>query len=598
MGRSSDVPLQSTWDRVLSSNYLLAIILILAAFLRVAHIIALMKLPVFDVPILDSWMYDEWAKRIASGHWLGGERAFYMDPLYPYFLALVYRLFGRNLLLVRLLQAGLGVGTCALVALIGRRVAGKTVGNLAALLMAVCRPAIFQEGELEKTALGIFLVTAGLVLTLRTNLRSKFAAGMMTGLAALTRGNLLIFGPLGAVYLFFDGAIFDRKPIRESSHCSNTQRLVKSNWLNAVLFLFGFLLIIAPVTWRNYLVSGDWVITTSAAGANFYTGNNPANRSGGFEPIPFVRPHPAFEEDDFRVAAERAVGRHLSPSEISHYWFRQSWAHLKTRPKFALTVLARKTLLFWSDFELPDGWDMYFLARYSFVLRLLPLGMGFLLPFAILGAAARWKDPGAKLLVGYTLVYAASVIAFFVFSRYRVYVFPSLSVLAALGLLWIFAAIRNHDLQRVTVAALVLAIAGGISFFGLQLTHVKMADPAQGFMKLAAVYYEKGDAISAERVLGDALTEFPDSPAALCGMGRLQLAKGRWWSSQDLLTRCVRQNPHYPQAWFSLGEAYRAGGNLTEAARAYRKQIELVPGHAGAATALLAVEHEILSRSR
>ena len=175
--------------RLVSSNGFLTATLVLAAVLRAVHIFALKKLPVFDVLILDSWMYDEWAQRIASSDWLGGARAFYMDPLYPYFLAVLYRLFGRDLLVVRLVQASLGVGTCALVAVLGRRVAGRSVGNVAALLMAVSRPAIFQEGEIEKTALGMFLVTAALVLALRPSLRSRFAAGATMGLAALARGN-------------------------------------------------------------------------------------------------------------------------------------------------------------------------------------------------------------------------------------------------------------------------------------------------------------------------------------------------------------------------------------------------------------------------
>jgi 4-amino-4-deoxy-L-arabinose transferase-like glycosyltransferase len=559
-----------------------------------------MKLPVFDVLILDSWMYDDWAKRIASGDWLGGARAFYKDPLYPYFLAVIYRLFGHDLLSVRIIQAGLGVGTCALVAVLGRRVASKTVGNVAALLMAVCRPAIFQEGEIEKTALGLFLVTGALVFALGTSLRSKFAAGATIGLSALARGNLLIFGPLGAIYYFMQPARSDPAPIGEPPQITglNKRLLTGRRALGALVFLGGFLIIIAPVTWRNYHVSDDWVITTSGAGANFYTGNNPTNRSGAFEPVPFVRPHPAFEEEDFRVAAEQRIGGHLQPSQVSRYWFRQGWAHLRDHPGFGLTVMARKTMLFWSDFELPDGWDMYLLARFSFVLALFPIGMGWLLPLAIIGAAIEIrKSPQVRLLVGYVVIYSAAVIAFFIFSRYRVYVFPAMAVLAALGVRWLIAAIRAHNLRQIVAAALVIAAVGGMSFFGLELTHVKLADPAQAFINLAAVYYERGDGASAERLLTDALRDFPHSPAALCGMGRLQLANGRWWLSTDFLTRCVMQNPRYPQAWFSLGNAYRASGNLTEAARAYRKQIEMVPGHTEAARLLVDVEHELARRS-
>ena len=90
--------------------------------------LALLRLPLFERLIIDSQMYDELAKWIAAGNWLGGGRTFYQDPLYPYLLALFYRCFGHDLLVVRLFQAGLGVATCALVALVGRRM-GAGRGN-------------------------------------------------------------------------------------------------------------------------------------------------------------------------------------------------------------------------------------------------------------------------------------------------------------------------------------------------------------------------------------------------------------------------------------------------------------------------------------
>ena len=141
-------------ELAISSDIALISVLCLAAILRVGHIFSLHSLPLFDRLIIDSEMYDKWAQMIAAGHWLGGYTAFYMDPLYSYVLAILYRIFGHDLLVVRLFQAGLGVATCALVGILGRRVGGKLVGTLAALFIALYRPSIFQEGEIEKTALG------------------------------------------------------------------------------------------------------------------------------------------------------------------------------------------------------------------------------------------------------------------------------------------------------------------------------------------------------------------------------------------------------------------------------------------------------------
>jgi hypothetical protein len=182
--------------RALSSRACLAAILAGAALLRIAHVMALRPLPLFDRLIIDSEVYDAWAQRIAAGDWLteilGGP--FYMDPLYPYFLGAVNCLVGRDLLLVRLLQIAMGVATCWLVARLATRLHGALAGNLAAASLAMFGPSIFQEGEFEKTALGVFLATAAIVLFLGGSWRSRLAAGAVFGLAALTRGNILCSG--------------------------------------------------------------------------------------------------------------------------------------------------------------------------------------------------------------------------------------------------------------------------------------------------------------------------------------------------------------------------------------------------------------------
>jgi 4-amino-4-deoxy-L-arabinose transferase-like glycosyltransferase len=389
--------------RILATRAFLAAVLAVAALLRLGHIAALRPLPLFDGLILDSEAYDAWAQRIAVGDWLGGQRAYYMDPLYPYVLALVFTLFGHDLLVVRLLQAALGVATCALVAAIGRSVGGLAIGNLAALFLALYGPAVFQEAEIEKTALGVFLATAALALALaRPAAWAWLLCGSALGLAALTRANALLLAPLLAAYLFF----------------ANGRR-----WRPAAAFLLGLGLALAPVAARNRYVAGEWILTTSQAGPNFFTGNNPGNEIGTYMFMPFVRPHPAHEESDFRAAAEARAGRPLTSREVSSYWFGEALKHIAAHPAMAARVTLRKVALFWGDFEVPDGWDMNFLARYSWVLRLPLLGMASLLPLALLGAVTGFaRERGVRLLVAYAALYSASVIAFFIFSRYRMHV--------------------------------------------------------------------------------------------------------------------------------------------------------------------------------
>ena len=151
----------------------------LAAALRTAHVLALRPTPWFDHLVVDPDYYDEWARRIAAGDWLG-DRPFYMDPLYPYFLAVVYRVWGRDLLLVRLLQVALAAGSCALVAVVGRRVAGPVVGLLAAFAFALYKPDIFYVAEVDKTCLSVFLTTAALALAFGRSLAARLATASVS----------------------------------------------------------------------------------------------------------------------------------------------------------------------------------------------------------------------------------------------------------------------------------------------------------------------------------------------------------------------------------------------------------------------------------
>ena len=72
--------------------------------MRLVHVWQMRRSPFFTVLMGDSRGYDEWARRIAGGEWIGRD-VFYQAPLYPYMLGVIYAIAGRHLLLVRLVQA-------------------------------------------------------------------------------------------------------------------------------------------------------------------------------------------------------------------------------------------------------------------------------------------------------------------------------------------------------------------------------------------------------------------------------------------------------------------------------------------------------------
>ena len=77
-------------------------------------------------------------------------------------------------------------------------------------------------------------------------------------------------------------------------------------WLVLTLtpLLVGAGLVLSLPAAHNYVVGGEWILTTANAGQNFFIGNNPTNSTGQYQQLPFIHPNPKYEQRDFeRVEA-------------------------------------------------------------------------------------------------------------------------------------------------------------------------------------------------------------------------------------------------------------------------------------------------------
>ncbi len=238
------------------------VIFILAFSLRFLHIKAVFNgSPFFDVLPGDLGGYDRWATRIVEQGWLGKD-VFYQAPLYPYFLAVLYKFVGRDFFWIYTVQAFLGAWTAMLLVLLGNKIFSRMTGILAGLLFAFYAPAIYFDGLLLKVTLSAFLFTLAIYLFLNKDLAEvgpgQYFSGFFLGLACLTRANFLLIFPVVLIALLINPNAVPRK------------RLVMM-----VLFLAGVITALGPVVARNYSVSNELVLTTAQAGQNFYIGHNP-----------------------------------------------------------------------------------------------------------------------------------------------------------------------------------------------------------------------------------------------------------------------------------------------------------------------------------
>ncbi|MEO0102589.1 MAG: glycosyltransferase family 39 protein, partial [candidate division WOR-3 bacterium] len=138
---------------------------------------------------MDPLYHHQMAISILKGGWLA-ETSFFRAPLYPYFLALIYKIFGINLFIPRIIQILIGSGSCLLVYLIGKKIFSQKVGTIAGLAASLYPLLIYFDGELLLTNLLIFLILFGFFLFLKEKI---FLSGLFFGLTAITRPNILLF---------------------------------------------------------------------------------------------------------------------------------------------------------------------------------------------------------------------------------------------------------------------------------------------------------------------------------------------------------------------------------------------------------------------
>lgn len=536
-------------------------IFVAALLVRLAYLLEFSRSPFFALLLGDSESYDRWAQRLAAGDWLG-KTVFYQSPLYPHLLGVLYELVGRDLLVARLLQSIAGAAGCSLIAYAAARVFGPREGLISGLLLALYAPAIFYDSLIQKTSLD-FLLAAALVCLVAVpaaefSSRRFLAVGLVTGAICLNRENALLLVPL---VLFW---AWRREPTRRSSVA----------WL-----LLGFTLVIAPVTARNWVVGRELVLTTSQFGPNLYIGNNPG-ADGYYQPLLPGRGGPEFEQRDAVALAEKAEGRALSHTEVSHYWQRRAWSWMKENPGRWLELTGRRFLLFWNALEVMDTEDLGTHAERSVVLRWTRslFHFGLLAPLAFLGIwLARARRREFTLFLGVLGVYALSVSLFFVIGRYRYPLVPILALFAGPAVVHLAAGLRRRDWRGLGPAAILLAVFA-------MATNLPLGSPAEMGALTRANYAralsEAGRSEEAIALLLQALALTPGVPRLNAALGAELARQGRFAEARPVLEQALRADPALAPAHNAMGSVLAASGEQETAIAEFRVAAEEEPENA------------------
>jgi tetratricopeptide (TPR) repeat protein len=533
-------------------------VLAAAAAMRLVYLLDYRAHTVFwDAMLLDAEVYDEWARRLATGM---GEAAevYTLAPLYPWSLASIYRIFGPSYPIVYVLQAALGLLNIALLHSIGRRVFGERVALIAAVMATLYGSFMFMESKLMSTTLALTLGLALMRLLLAAaDRRSAFlwgACGLLLGVTALARPETLLFAPMAAWWIHRVTSGSRPAPGRARPGGAATAAPVPP-WQGAgavALFLAMIAVPLAPVAVRNARVSGEWSLSnliSSQAGITFYQSNNARARGlyyflhrEGFSGNPKTQ---AAEE---KAIAEKESGRPLSRSQVSRYWMGRGLSWIASDPGGFLALEGRKLLRFLGTYEYST--EYIFHAERQWVLS---LWLGFL-PFAaitslaMVGIMAAWKErwpPPALLLALFVIANLMVALLFYVSSRYRMPAAPYFILFAAQGLDRIVQGWRSAAAPERTAARARLAVAALL----FVILHVQVDE--SHLVQEGNVHYNAGV---------------------------LHYNKKQYEESAREYRRALDVDGKNWRAWYNLGNTWRALDRRDDAIAAYREALRHNPG--------------------
>jgi tetratricopeptide (TPR) repeat protein len=557
-----------TRDRRAPTESLLTLpIVVLSLIVRIAYLLEVRGHPLFSRLTGDPALYREQAMAILQGTLAPPHAYFHSSPLYPWFLAAIGSV-STSLDAVRIAQTGVGVVTVLLVTALARRAFSSPAAFAAGTLTALYVPFIFFEAEFLEITLVLAFVAGSLLLLLRSGGRlserrggaaDAAGAGLLLGLAALGKPNLLLFAPVGSVWLATRG--FGR--------FAGDRRSPRSPWLQAAVIFFAVTgLAVLPATVHNYRVEGDLIPVSSNAGINLWIGNH-EGASGMFSVPPEMRL-------DLRAAskavAERAAGRELSAGEVSDHWASLATTFIREHPGAWLRLTAGKFALFWNHYEIPNHYDLGFVKTFAPVLRF-PVGtFAVVAPLGILGLVLCWRRRATPLLAAFGLAFMASVLPFFITGRYRLAV--AIVLLPAAGCAVVELIRRAVERQRgALVASLLLLAALAV---GVNVDLVEFG-PAPMHNTVGAILGEQGDMVGAAESFARAVAADPEDISSRYNLGVALMRLRRASEAEEHFRVATELYPNYHEAWIGLGRSLAVQDRLDAAVESWRRVLSSEP---------------------
>ena len=466
---------------------------------------------------LDQQRFDQFAIQISKGDILGGRGVYGQSPLYPYFLALIYQLFGHSYLIVRIFQMLMGAGTCVLLYLIGRSTFNRMVGIISGIICSLYGVLIFYEGELLRVTLTVFL-TVLLVFSITRILKTKKVAiwlipGIVLGLLILCRPNNIILAPFILIWLVF----VTRK----------NKKLLAERF---ICFFFGILLALTPLFVRNHIV-GVNLFSMSSQGVNAFIGGHDSRSTGcGFYQI---QDDTYLGKNQMQTCFNILKTAFKTPSK----WFKQQ---------------AKKFDAFWNGYEIPNNSNFYLSRKFSGLLSLPLPGFAFIASMGIMGIIISVGNRQKYLLL-YLIVIGCfcSVMVFYILSRFRQPIVPFLILFTGFFINWLWKKGKDKNFRKLVFSLLCVVVLSFATW------------PRQKQFILPQDYYNMGLSYTMGKKYNNAISQFDNAIKLKTNYVKPIYMKGFCLLQQDKPRLAVREfeealkiNPNYAKALKSTAITY------------------------------------------
>ncbi|HEC07134.1 MAG TPA: hypothetical protein ENJ12_09790 [Thiolapillus brandeum] len=361
-------------------------------------------------------IYEQAARNILAGDGFVGtannEPIIFRTPAYPYFVAAVYYLFGvGNHLALLMFQAVLDALTGLLIYWTGVKMVNSKAAILAGILFAIYPLSAYYTLRVfpeSMFTLGMMAVVASLVWSVETDRPYRFLlVGLMVGLCALVKPVVMLLAPfIGFVMLL-------RAP-------ASWRRVVR----NTALMVVGFVVLVSPWSYRNYLVTGHFIPLATGGGYSMWVGYN-LTGDGREDDELDEQTRAQFMEERRAISSYYDTTRNISFEE-DRAFMRNAMESVASHPRESFILTLKKLYRFWFDIYAPENkWAQLFAI----------IMQGGLLLFAIYGAVRLLLlgHPVHLLLapVVYLMLMHSLVISTL---RYSMPTVPVLSLLAVAGL--------------------------------------------------------------------------------------------------------------------------------------------------------------------